>query len=40
MIGLDLDRYAFSVLREALANDFGPVHFYRASVRLPRGAAR
>jgi hypothetical protein len=35
MLGLDFDRYSFSVLRENLANGFGPVHFYRASVRLP-----
>jgi hypothetical protein len=35
MVGLDFDHYAFSVLREELANHFGPVHFYRASVRLP-----
>jgi len=35
MLGLELGRYSFSVLREELANNFGPVHFYRASVRLP-----
>jgi hypothetical protein len=35
MLGLDLGNYSFSVLRESLANDFGPTHFYRASVRLP-----
>ncbi len=36
MLGLDLSRYSFSVLREELANGFGPVHFYRAAIRLPR----
>jgi hypothetical protein len=35
MLGLDLGRYSFSVLREELANNFGPSHLYRASVRLP-----
>jgi hypothetical protein len=35
MLGLELGRYSFSVLREELANGFGPAHFYRASVRLP-----
>jgi hypothetical protein len=40
MLGLEFDRYAFSVLREELANDFGPVHFYRASIRLPQAENR
>jgi hypothetical protein len=40
MAGLDLGRYAFSVLREELANGFGPVHFYRASVRFPPAGGR
>jgi hypothetical protein len=35
MLGLDLGRYSFSVLREELANNFGPSHVYRASMRLP-----
>ena len=35
MLGLDIDRYSFSVLREQLANNFGPVHYYRASIGLP-----
>jgi hypothetical protein len=35
MVGLDVDRYSLSILRENLANGFGPVHFYRASIRLP-----
>jgi len=37
MAGLELDRYTFSVLREALANGFGAVHYYRVSIRLPSG---
>ena len=36
MVGLDYSRYSFSVMREGLANGFGSVHFYRASIRLPR----
>ena len=40
MVGLQLGNYGFSVLREGLANDFGPVHFYRASVRLPPAETR
>ena len=39
MLGLDFDRYSFSVLREELANGFGPVHFYRASIRLPEAGS-
>lgn len=35
MLGVDVDRYSLSILRENLANGFGPVHFYRASIRLP-----
>lgn len=34
-LGIELGRYGFSVLREALPNGFGPVHFYRASIRFP-----
>jgi len=34
-LGADLGRYSLSVLREGLANDFGPVHYFQASVRLP-----
>jgi len=37
-LGVELGRYGFSVLREALPNGFGPVHFYRASIRFPSGA--
>ncbi|MGW8268532.1 MAG: hypothetical protein ACWGSQ_19355 [Longimicrobiales bacterium] len=40
MLGLDFDRYSFSILRENLANGFGPVHFYRASIRLPESESR
>ena len=39
MLGLELGRYSFSVLREELANGFGPAHFYRASVRLPESGS-
>jgi hypothetical protein len=35
MLGADVGRYSISVLRESLANGFGPVHFFRASVRFP-----
>jgi hypothetical protein len=35
MLGLDLGSYSFSVLREELANNFGPSHVYKASIRLP-----
>jgi len=34
MAGLDYGRYSFSVLREQLANGFGPVHFFRAAIRF------
>ena len=34
MLGADLGRYSIGVLRESLANDFGPVHFFRASVQF------
>jgi len=34
MLGVDIGRYSLSVLRESLANGFGPVHFYRAAVRF------
>lgn len=40
MVGLDFDRYSFSILRENLANGFGPVHFYRASISLPAAEGR
>jgi len=40
MLGLDFSRYSFSVMREGLANGFGPVHFYRASIRLPKPVLR
>ena len=35
MAGADLGRYSFSILREALANDFGSIHFFQASIRFP-----
>ena len=35
MLGVDIGRYSFSVLRESLANNFGPIHFYRAAYRFP-----
>lgn len=35
MAGADLGRYSISILREALANDFGSVHFFQASIRFP-----
>jgi hypothetical protein len=35
MLGFDAGRYSLGVLRETLAHGFGPVHFYRASVRFP-----
>ena len=35
MLGADLGRYSVSVIRESLANDFGPVHFFQASIRFP-----
>jgi hypothetical protein len=35
MAGVDLGRYSFSILREGLANDFGSVHFFQASIRFP-----
>jgi hypothetical protein len=34
MLGLKHGRYSFSVLREHLANGFGAVHFFRASIEL------
>jgi hypothetical protein len=34
MLGADIGRYSFSVLRESLANNFGAVHFFQASLRL------
>ncbi len=34
MLGLELGRYSFSVLREELANGFGPIHFFRAAVAI------
>ncbi len=34
-LGMDLGRYSFSLLREDLANGFGPVHYYRAAIRFP-----
>ena len=35
MLGADLGRYSVSVLRESLANSFGAVHFFQASLRFP-----
>jgi hypothetical protein len=35
MLGADLGRYSLSVLRESLANGFGPVHFLQAAIRFP-----
>jgi hypothetical protein len=35
MLGAEIGRYSLGVLRESLANDFGPVHFFQASVRFP-----
>jgi len=35
MLGVDVDRYSLSVLRESLANGFGAVHYFRASLRFP-----
>jgi hypothetical protein len=39
MAGADIGRYSLSVLREELANGFGAVHFYRATIRLPNGSS-
>ena len=36
MLGTDIGRYSFAVLRESLANDFGAIHFFRAAIRFPR----
>jgi hypothetical protein len=36
MLGVNIDRYSFAVLRESLANDFGAIHFFRAAIRFPR----
>ncbi len=35
VLGADLGRYSLSVLREALANNFGAMHFFRAAIRFP-----
>jgi hypothetical protein len=35
MAGADMGRYSLSIMREALANGFGAIHFFRASVRFP-----
>jgi hypothetical protein len=35
MLGADLGRYSVSILRESLANGFGAVHFFQASIRFP-----
>ena len=35
MLGADMGRYSISVLRESLANGFGPVHFFQAAIRFP-----
>ncbi len=35
MLGADIGRYSLSVLRESLANGFGPVHFFQAAIRFP-----
>jgi len=35
MLGADLGRYSLSILRESLANGFGAVHFFQASLRFP-----
>jgi hypothetical protein len=35
MVGAEVGRYSFSILREALANGFGAIHFYRATIRFP-----
>ena len=35
MLGADIGRYSLSVLRESLANGFGAVHFFQASLRFP-----
>jgi hypothetical protein len=40
MLGLELGNYGFSVLREQLANGFGPIHFFRASIRFPPAETR
>ena len=34
MLGADIGRYSLSVLRESLANGFGPVHFFQAAIRF------
>lgn len=34
-LGADLGRYSLSILRESLANNFGPVHYFQASIRFP-----
>lgn len=39
-LGVELGRYSFSLLREDLANGFGPVHFYRAAIRFPASGSR
>ena len=36
MLGTDIGRYSFAVLRESMANDFGAIHFFRAAIRFPR----
>jgi hypothetical protein len=33
--GANLGRYSLSVLRESLANGFGAIHFFQASIRFP-----
>jgi hypothetical protein len=35
LLGADVGRYSFSVLRESLANGFGAIHFFRAALRFP-----
>jgi hypothetical protein len=35
MVGADIGRYSVFVLRESLANSFGPIHFFQASIRFP-----
>ena len=36
MLGTDIGRYSFAVLRESMANDFGAIHFFRAAIRFPQ----
>jgi hypothetical protein len=34
-VGAEVGRYSLSVLREDMANGFGAIHFFQASLRFP-----